>query len=195
MTIKSVTVAIILAFTCAMIATGQRRTTRTQRAKPSATPAPKPMPTPATSTLSIEAGLIYESGDVKPVARTQFYLLDEDLRVILRPFHEDVPRVGSLSILMEDFRLTASDTSVKPEYREKAKTKYDAIKSAIDSHIMAITTTDFSGKATLESLAPGTRFIYGEFHVGRERVAWNVEVELKAGANVSVILDNSNRSY
>jgi hypothetical protein len=188
--IKYVTVAIILAFTCTMVATGQRRTTRTQRAKPSASPAP--LPTPATSTLSIAAGLIYESGDVKPVARNTFYLLDEDLRIILKPFDE---RPGSLSSVMDLLKAVIGNDSIEESYREKARVKYSGIKSAIESHIFAEITTDFSGKATLESLAPGTRFIYGEFRVGRERIAWNVKVELKAGANVSVILDNSNGSY
>src|SRR5438552_1880647 len=31
------------------------------------------------ATLSFEAGLVYKSGDVKPVARTTFYLLDNEL--------------------------------------------------------------------------------------------------------------------
>ena len=35
------------------------------------------------STLSLEAGLVFKSGDVKPVARVTFYLLDDDRAKIL----------------------------------------------------------------------------------------------------------------
>ena len=38
----------------------------------------------AQSTLSVEAGLVYKSGDVKPVPRNEFYLLDDDAEKILR---------------------------------------------------------------------------------------------------------------
>jgi hypothetical protein len=147
------------------------------------------------STLSIEAGLIYESGDVKPVARTTFYLLDEDLRIILKPFHEDVPRVGRLGSRMDELLSLSGDTGIEESYREKAKTKYSQIKSALESHIIATATTDFGGKARFLDLEPGTRFVYGEFHVGRERVAWSVRVELEAGKDTPVTLDNNNQSY
>jgi hypothetical protein len=36
------------------------------------------------SVLSIETGLVYKSGDAKPVARNEFYLLEEDAEKILR---------------------------------------------------------------------------------------------------------------
>jgi len=135
------------------------------------------------ATLSIEAGLIYESGDVKPVARTTFYLLDEDLRIILKPFGETP---GTLGSMMDLLRALSEGSSIDKEYSQ--------IKSAIESHVIASVITDFNGKAKFESLAPGTRFLYGEFHAGRERVAWNVRVELTAGKDTAVNLDNSNRS-
>lgn len=173
-----------------MVATGQKRR-QTPHAKPKATPSPSPTPTPL-STLSIEVGLIYNNGDVKPVARTTFFLLDEDLRIILKPFDETP---GTLGTELR-FLLFLSDSSMieKPE-QEKAKAKYSQIKSAIESHIIATATTDFSGKAKFESLTPGTRFVYGEFHVGREHVSWNVTVTLNAGTDTALTLDNNNRSY
>jgi hypothetical protein len=182
MKIKAFTAVIILAFGCVMIADGQRRRTARPRPTPSATPSPSP--TPATGALSIEAGLVFESGDVKPVARTQFYLLDEDLRVILKPFGETPGTLGS----QLDFLSAFSDS-------ENAKANYAKLKAAIEPHIVATATTGFDGKAKLADLSPGTRFVYGETQVGRTRVAWNLRVEIKPGTDTAVILDNSNRSY
>jgi len=177
--IKSFTAVIILALACAMVVSGQRRSART----PSPKPQPTPSPTPAVASVSIEAGLIYNSGDTKPVARTTFFLLDEDLRILLKPFGETPGTLGSEMDLLYAFR----------EY-PKSKASYDQIKAAVESHIIASVTTDFNGKAKLTDLVPGPRFLYGEFHVGENRIAWNVKVEIKAGAETSIILDNSNRS-
>jgi hypothetical protein len=44
------------------------------------------------ATLSFEAGLVYQSGDVKPVARTTFYLLDDNLGKILKAAGLQPPR-------------------------------------------------------------------------------------------------------
>jgi hypothetical protein len=181
---------IALALMLTTVATGQKRK-QTHRAKPSPTPSPSPTPTPL-STLSIEVGLIYDNGDVKPVARTTFFLLDEDLRIILKPFDETP---GTLGSEMDSLLSTSASSMVEKSYQEKAKAKYSKIKSAVESHIIATVTTDFTGKGKLESLTPGTRFVYGEFRVGQERVAWNLKVELKAGANTALTLDNNNRSY
>lgn len=169
---------IALALMFAMVATGQKRR-QTPHAKPSPTPTPIPL-----STLSIEAGLIYNNGDVKPVARTTFLLLDDDLLTILKPFGETPGTLGSKL----DFLKTFSDSP-------KTKADYDQLKAAIQSHVIATATTDFSGRAKFESLTPGTRFVYGEFHVGSDRVAWNVRVELEAGKNTALTLDNNNQSY
>jgi len=200
MKLKCVTLAIIPALLGSLLATstltaeatGQRRRPTTAKPKATASPTPKPAPKPLPATLSIEVGLIYTNGDVKPVARTKFYLLDEDLAVILKPFDETPGTVGSMLDL--DHTIFTSE-STDEEHRAKAKAQYDQIIAAIAAHTVATVTTDFSGKAKFESLTPGTRFIYGEFHVGRERVAWNTKVELKAGTDTAVTLDNNNRSY
>jgi hypothetical protein len=187
--IKFLISLIAFALTFSIVATGQRR--RQPTAKPKAAPSPSPTPIPL-STLSIEAGLVYNNGDVKPVARTKFYLLDEDLAITLKPFDETPGTVGS-ELDLE--RTISTSESIDEEHRAKAKAKYDQIIAAIAAHTVATVTTDFSGKAKFESLTPGTKFLYGEFHIGKQRIAWNAQVDLKPGADTALTLDNNNRAY
>jgi hypothetical protein len=177
--IKYVTAAIILALAFVMIATGQRRAKRptTPQAQPSATPTPTPL-----STLSIEVGLVFKNGDVKAVARTRFYLLDEDLRVILRTLGVDIG--GGAPVYL------GSKIAFERAINQNATD--EKINAAIAPHIIASVVTDFSGKAKFGGLTPGTRFVYGEYQVGRENIAWNTRIELRAGADAELVLDNSN---
>jgi hypothetical protein len=78
MKIKSVVGTILLASALGLVVDGQVK--RDKRIRPSkAQPRPTATPAPASSSLSIDAGLIYSNGDVKPVARTTFYILDQDM--------------------------------------------------------------------------------------------------------------------
>jgi hypothetical protein len=176
------------------VATGQKRKPTNPKPKATANSSLKPEP----ASLSIEAGLVYTNGDVKPVARTTLYLLDEDLMTVLKPF-EWIPgkplTPGLLNSQLDLYFSVFNSPSVDEVHRSKAKAKFHQIKEAISAHTVATVTTDFSGKAKFESLTPGTGFVYGEFQVGRERVAWNEKVELKAGTETRLVLDNNNRSY
>jgi hypothetical protein len=148
---------------------------------PQAPANPSPQTPTRLSTLSIEAGLIYSNDDVKPVARTTFYLLDEDLLVILKSI--GIGGVGGSPIVLGsalDFK------------RAFDKSAYGKIKAAIEPHIVATIITGFDGKAKFEALEPGTRFVYGEFRSGQSLVVWNARVVLRAGVNETLTLDNSN---
>lgn len=171
-------IALTLMF--ATVATGQKRR-QTPRAKPRPIQTPAPTPTPL-STLSIEVGLIYDNGDVKPVARTTFYVLDEDMSVILKSVPDliDAERRSLLGPLLQ-LLIDTND-----------KAKYDAIIAAIKSHTVASATTDFGGKAKFSSLQPGVRFLYGEFNAGRNYAVWDMKIELKVGDNLALTLDNKN---
>jgi hypothetical protein len=177
--IKVITAAIILALAFVMVATGQRRAKRpvTPKAQPSATPTPTPL-----STLSIEVGLVYKNGDVKPVARTRFYLLDEDLRVIFKTLGVDIGGSGPVFL---GSKIAFERAINKNATNEKTN-------AAIAPHIIDSVVTDFSGRAKFEALTPGIRFVYGEYQVGRENIAWNTRIEVRAGADAELVLDNSN---
>jgi hypothetical protein len=177
--IKCLTAAvIILALACQMVANAQRRAGRQSP--------PKPTPTiqraPALSTLTIEAGLVYQSGDTKPVTRTTFYLLDEDLEVILKSAGLTGYSTSPAVIGVELDLLRVSGKSAE----------YDRIMAAIAQHTVASETTDFGGKAKFTALKPGVRFLYGNYSVGRNRAVWHMKLEIKPGTDTALVLDNDN---
>lgn len=116
--------------------------------RPKPRPTPKPTPTPALrqsalATLSIEAGLIFDNGDVKPVAQTKFYLLDEDLAVIL----------SSIGVTLGGGTPVTRGSHIQFE-RAFNEGIYQKMIAAIAPHILSEVTTDFGGKAKFESVYP-----------------------------------------
>jgi hypothetical protein len=185
--IKFIVPVIALALMVGIVATGQKRRP-TPRAKPSATPSPSPTPTPtpapaptpAESTLAIEAGLIFKSGDVKPVARATFYLLDADAETILREAAFSHDATGSSMAVIISMILGLDDP------------KYNAVKATFAKHVVAQQVTDFGGKAKFSSLQPGVRFLFGQYSVGRTSAVWYQTVDLKPGMDLALTLDNDN---
>ena len=204
MKIKCVTAIIILASACATITHTttaqrhpQRRATRpaTPKATPTATPTPLPSPTPTPTpegTLQIEAGLVFKSGDVKPVARTVFYLLDAEPGEILKD--------GGVKTSMKSFQNAPPDAKVLlfnlalaingqilPENAEFVK----AAMPVLQPHIVQTVTTDFSGKAQFSAVKIGTYYLTGFAEVGRASVTWNLKITLGPGPT-TIVLDNNN---
>lgn len=154
---------------------------------------PKPIPTPVkvaveeNGTLSFETGLVMKSGDVKPVARATFYLLDKDLENILTSsgFRSE----GGSSIL-STFALKYVSRQLE-QLRGASVTTFDKTMESVKPHIIASTTTDFGGKGQFSSVKPGTYYLMHVGEIGRNVVLWNLKVELKAGQN-SLTLDQNN---
>jgi hypothetical protein len=146
----------------------------------------------AKGTLSFETGLVFKSGDVKPVARTTFYLLDDDLSKILADAGLQTPRgyeSGSGDTNKDLINSFASSIvySLVPAF----KNFYPAAMTALKPHTIETVTTDFSGKATFSPVAAGTYYLMGVSETPNGYVIWNFKVELKAGKN-SVTLDQNN---
>ena len=145
---------------------------------------------PAQSTLSIEAALIYRSGDVKPVARTEFKLLDKSLSSILREAGlQPDSRISSLMGGSSDDKLLntyswAVTMSGLDDFATRAS-------EAIKSHVIQTVVTDFTGKAAFSPVKPGTYYIVGTIRPPNSHVTWNVETDLKPGES-KVILDPNN---
>ena len=137
------------------------------------------------SILSLEAGLVFKSGDIKPVARTEFHLLDKSLAEILREAGVQ-PSSGQDN----------SDRSIIFAYGLAAKygndSKFPAgVQEAIKKHVVQSATSDFTGKAKFSAAPQGSYFVFGFATTPKGFVIWNVKVELNSTES-SVTLDQNN---
>jgi hypothetical protein len=153
-------------------------------------PTPKPSPTPFVqqeSTLVFDTGLVMRSGDVKPIARGAFHLLDTDLQSILTSagFQPD-----SGSSLLSTFALKYVARQLEA-LRGATVTTYDRTMMSIKPHIVVSAMTDFQGRGQFPALKPGTYYLFHVSEVGRNVVLWNLKVDLKPGQN-SITLDQNN---
>jgi hypothetical protein len=154
-----------------------------QKGKKTATPK-KPVAVQK-GNLSIEAGLVFKNGDVKPVARVEFHLLDADLESIIRDSglklgqYDDtyIDRYASLEFATRQYGVVT--------------TQLKQAQAAIKSHIVASVTTDFSGKGKFPTIKTGKYYLYGVGGTAQQAAIWNLSVEIKAG-NQSITLDNKN---
>ncbi len=143
-------------------------------------------PTPQKlSTLSLEAGLVFKSGDIRPVARTTFHLLDESLSKILRDAGVQ-PRTGGDN----------SDHGIIFSYGLAAKYGPEAnvpsgVQEAINKHVVQSITSDFGGKAKFNPVPQGTYYVFALASTPKGFVIWNVRVELTS-AEATVTLDQNN---
>ncbi len=143
--------------------------------------------------VDLEAGLVFNSGDVKPVGRATFYLLKENpSKLLLTQAHLDVfnsdnSRFGGNQTLDKWSMYGAvlyMDGSLTPNFAL-------AIKKSIDAASVAQTTTGFDGKASFEAVPAGDYFLFGYYKFGKQTTYWSLPVTVKAGAN-KVVLDNDN---
>lgn len=138
-------------------------------------------PSEAVGTLNLEAGLIYKMGGVQPVARSEFYLLDEDPSSLmtaagLRP--EGV--MGVLDVFSLAVRYDRRRT---PAFAEAVR--------SINAHTKHTVTTDFNGRAQFTDVAPGRYYLFGSATTRRGYAIWSIPVDIRAGSN-SVTLDQNN---
>ena len=110
------------------------------------------------STLSFETGVIMQNGDVKPVARQDFYLLDQDFGYLLPLLYGELDIAGTLARTtgepVASFPgLLCSPTSENARQRRISHSEYPALCSNFQKHIVASTVGDFGGKGTLSAPA------------------------------------------
>lgn len=141
--------------------------------------APAAQPQQST-TLSIEAGIIYKMGGNQPVARTEFMLLDQSLETVLREGGVSEGRTGVLSTY-----------AFAVKYPEQFPGVAARAAQAIKSHLVSSVSTDFAGKAQFTDLKPGSYYLAGLSSTRKGFAIWNVPVEVKAGQN-SLFLDQNN---
>lgn len=143
--------------------------------------------------VDLEAGLVFNSGDVKPVGRATFYLLKEDAsKIVLTQSHldahnVDIGRFGRTETLDKWSMYGAvlyMDGSLSPTFALAAK-------KALDAASVGQTTTGFDGKATFQNVPVGDYFLFGYYKFGKQTTYWSLPVTVKVGAN-KVVLDNDN---
>jgi hypothetical protein len=132
------------------------------------------------TTLSIEAGIIYKMGGNQPVARTEFMLLDQSLETMLREGGVSEGRTGVLS-----------SYAFAVKYPEQFPGVAAVAARTIKAHLVSSVSTDFAGKAQFTDLKPGNYYLAGLTSTRKGFAIWNLPVEVKAGQN-SVFLDQNN---
>lgn len=161
----------------------------------SAIPAPAaPLPSAKTATLNLEAGLVYRSGDSKPVARVDFFLLDKSAAAIVK---ESGVKLSDRASSTDDGsdRSTMFQLGLALAYRSGNEGEGLAtVLAAIKQHTIKSFTTDFGGKAAVEGIPQGDYYVFGFYKSSQGFVIWNVPATLNAGSN-SVVLDQNNADY
>jgi hypothetical protein len=127
--------------------------------------------------LEIQAGLTYRSGDTKPVATTDFFLLKESLASIISQY--------GFKDAGDFFTKLVVERMVKPG---KAVEAYNAMVAKSVARVR----TDFSGKGQFENISAGEYFIVGMANYGRSYVVWDHPKSVAAGKNALMLsVDNS----
>lgn len=146
------------------------------------------------SVISIEAALVYTSGDVKPIARTAFHLLDQSLAQILRD--------AGLSVNRTWVQPRNDDAALANTYALSVFLEHEPFLSkanaAIKAHILQSVTTDFAGKATFAAVKPGTYFIMCVSRTAARRglghIVWDLKVDANPGT-FNTVLDQNNAAF
>lgn len=143
------------------------------------------------ATLAIEAAVIYRSGDVKPVARVQFLVLDVSLPTILA----STPQPQDLSIITRDKDLQLIITYAKAALNAPEHERFFIQASAaIKPHIIASEMTGFDGRAELDNLPAKPCYIVAVARAGQSWLIWNLKAELKPGKN-KILFDQNNATF
>lgn len=132
------------------------------------------------TSLKFEAGLIYKVGGNQPVSRTTFHLLDKSAEQILSETgaSKEMKDFSYLANYALGLILRESDLHIKGS-------------SAIKSHIVHTSTTDFDGKGVFENVESGNYWLYCIAGTRKGRVIWNLPIKIKDGEN-KVLLDQHN---
>jgi hypothetical protein len=154
--------------------------------------------------LSIQAAVVLKSGDVKPMARNTFYLLDDDYTNIVREIPAGVTKYEDLETGAKGMmRVNNSNEYIlawfglaqcvpnNNVFNEYIKDVFNKIKPHVISRIQM----DFEGNATSESISFGTYYLIGVFITPKGGcIVWNLPLNLHSNEE-KVIIDQFNSAY
>ncbi len=144
------------------------------------------------ATLSLETGIIYRSGEVMPVARTTFYLLDEDVLSIAKKAGLQPSEISSRVYKDDIDKALISDIggSLAGKYQSLYADFAQKFLAALEPHIIQKFTTDFSGKATVNNLERKSYYLFGVGATRKSNALWNLPIDLSK--ETSIVLDQNN---
>lgn len=142
--------------------------------------------------INIEAALVYKSGEVVPVSRTEMYLFKRDLSEViatpeLKTLYESDAKAKRLNFGTADLRdyvqAIYKYASLYPSYAVPAK-------KALSDEINIKTQTDFSGKANFENIPSGKYFLVVIAPTRKSMAVWSMPITLEK--DEKIILDQNN---
>lgn len=158
----------------------------------------------STSTLNIEAKIIYNMGGAQSVARQKFYLLNAD------PFapngarfqekydaaktNDEKVALTLSSTLLFSLQKFAADKQIKEGQEKVFLGVIEKSKGIWGDYLVKEVITDFDGKATFEGVPSGKYWLLGQTETRAAFTLWNLPIELKSGEN-KILLDQNNAIY
>ncbi len=132
---------------------------------------------PDKGTVNIEAKIATKSGDIQPVQKEKFYLLDKDLQTILSEANindetgQGLNTAFGLSVVYPD------------KYKETNKKALDAI----NKHVKYDVLTDATGKAQMKGVKPDAYYLFGITKTRNGYAIWSSPVSIQPGDNKLVL--------
>jgi hypothetical protein len=142
--------------------------------------------------LEIKANIYFgdESEIIAPVARTKFYLLDENLVTILQKAHFNPVDDDDKQLSEETDYLSATVNAFGSD-DENSLFVSVLISSAISKRTAAKLETNFAGVGKLKTVRAGKFYLFGIFREESEIFVWHLPIEIKPGDN-RIELDQHN---
>jgi hypothetical protein len=151
---------------------------------------------PRSGAISIEAALVFRSGDVKPMARMSIYLLDENCASILRGAGLKVPqRYQNIGGDTDENLLFAYGSAWNFPTFEDSRAFNATATEALRTHIKQTIATDFSGKAVFRDLDAGIYYVLGIGKTPHSFAIWSLPVAVTSGNTALLTLDQNNAAF
>jgi hypothetical protein len=141
--------------------------------------------------FNIEASVVYPSGEVVPVSRSTFYILDTDLLTILKEA-EIQPTENTLQVFKgntDKALISDAGYSLSGRYSSPFSEIAAKVSEAIKGHIVQKITTDYQGKGAFKGLDGENYYLFGTGGTRFSNVIWNMKID---AANSSLTLNQSN---
>ena len=136
---------------------------------------------PTKGEVTIQAKVVTKNRSTQTVTNERFYLLDQDVEIILS--NAGIAPIEGQS-LTNSLGLALVFPDQYGDFGRKAMT-------AINKHIKYVGQTDDSGSAQLRGVEPNSYYLFGRTKVGQGFSVWNSQVSIQVGDNVLTLTPQS----